>query len=77
MKNRKTDDLIPTYDEDGNIIETDGREYIDGKEYRVIGNSGNTIGVYEEEKVEVDEVIGRIVTYRICVLHLKEMGRYV
>ena len=49
----KTDDLIPTYDEDGNIIETDGREYIDGKEYRVIGNSGNTIGVYEEEKVEV------------------------
>ena len=32
---------------------------------------------YVDRLVEVDEVIGRIVTYRICVLHLKEMGRYV
>lgn len=49
----KVDDLIPTYDEDGDIIETDGRQYIDGKEYYVVSNSGNTEGVYEENPIEV------------------------
>ncbi|MBE5805735.1 MAG: hypothetical protein E7313_03375 [Clostridiales bacterium] len=48
-----TDDLIPTYDENGNIVETDEREYLDGKEFYVVGNSGNTTGVYEENPIEV------------------------
>ena len=52
-QNYETDDLIPTYDENGNIIETDERNYLDGKEFYVVENSGNTTGVYTTETIEV------------------------
>lgn len=48
-----TDDLIPTYDENGNIIETDERNYLDGEDLYVTGNSGNVTGVYTKETINV------------------------
>lgn len=48
-----TNHLIPEYDENGNIINTDGREYIDGKEYYVVNTPENASGEYTDEIVEV------------------------
>lgn len=48
-------DLIPTYDEHGNIINEDAseRNYLDATEIHVVGNSGNTTGVFTVEPIEV------------------------
>lgn len=48
-----TDNLIPDYDENGNIINTDNREYIDGREYYVVNTPENATGEFTEETVEV------------------------
>ena len=52
-ENYTTDDLIPTYDENGNIIETDGRNYLDGTELYLVENSENTTGTFTSEPIEV------------------------
>lgn len=48
-----TDNLIPDYDENGNIINTDNREYIDGKEYYVVNTPENATGEFTDEIVEI------------------------
>ena len=48
-------DLIPTYNEQGEITNPDAseRNYVDGKEFYVTGNSGNTTGAYTRDPIEV------------------------
>ena len=48
-------DLVPEYDAQGNITNEDEseRNYLDGKEFYVTGNSGNTTGTYTREPIEV------------------------
>lgn len=49
----ETYDLIPTLDSDGNITETDGREYLNPAELYFVSDSGNTTGVYTENEIHV------------------------
>ena len=49
----QTKSLIPTLDEQGNIIETDGREYLNPSKYYVDGIEGNEQGTYIDGTIEV------------------------
>ena len=49
----QTKSLIPTLDEQGNIIETDGREYLNPLKYYVDGIEGNEQGTYIDGTIEV------------------------
>lgn len=69
-----TDDLIPTYDENGNIIETDERNYLDGKEFYVSGNSGNTTGTYTEDPIEITYYYQHYPVIRIVSSPVEELN---
>lgn len=69
-----TDDLIPTYDENGNIIETDERNYLDGKEFYVSGNSGNTTGTYTEDTIEITYYYQHYPVIRIVSSPVEELN---
>ncbi|HJJ05627.1 MAG TPA: InlB B-repeat-containing protein [Clostridiaceae bacterium] len=49
----QTKNLIPTLDEEGNITETDGREYLNPKKYTYASVVGNESGVFTEKDIEV------------------------
>ena len=49
----QTKNLIPTLDEEGNITETDGREYLNPKKYTYVSVVGNESGVFTEKDIEV------------------------
>ena len=49
----QTKNLIPTLDEEGNITETDGREYLNPNKYTYVSVVGNESGVFTENDIEV------------------------
>lgn len=59
-----TRNLIPTLDGEGNIQETDGREYLNPAEYTCVGSVGNTTGTFTLQDIVVTYYY-RVTTFEI------------